>query len=95
MERTAEKLLSGQWLSREELTALVARRTPELSERLAQEAVAVRRRHYGNTVYLRGLVEFTNYCKNNCLYCGIRRGNPTAERYRLTLEEILACCEAG
>ncbi len=95
MERTAEKLLSGQWLSREELTALVARRTPELSERLAQEAVAVRRRHYGNTVYLRGLVEFTNYCKNNCLYCGIRRGNPTAERYRLTLEEILSCCEAG
>jgi len=50
---------------------------------------------YGNDVYLRGLIEFTNYCRNDCLYCGIRRSNPRAERYRLTNEEILDCCGRG
>ena len=46
-------------------------------------------------MYTRGLIEFTNYCKNDCYYCGIRRSNPNAKRYRLTEEEILACCENG
>ncbi len=46
-------------------------------------------------MYVRGLIEFTNVCKNDCLYCGIRRSNPCAQRYRLTQEEILACCREG
>ena len=50
---------------------------------------------YGNQVFIRGLIEFTNYCKNDCLYCGIRRGNQNAVRYRLTLSQIMECCKMG
>lgn len=62
---------------------------------LFQAADRVRRAHYGTAVYIRGLIEFTNYCKNNCYYCGIRRDNRHATRYRLTKEQILACCAEG
>lgn len=58
-------------------------------------AVKNRKSVYGNTIYIRGLIEVSNYCKNGCLYCGINRDNKTCERYRLTKEEILACCEMG
>lgn len=50
---------------------------------------------YGNQVFIRGLIEFTNYCKNDCLYCGIRHSNTLADRYRLSTEQIMACCESG
>ena len=60
-----------------------------------QKADPVRRKYYGNRIYIRGLIEFTNYCRNNCLYCGIRRDNRQAERYRLTREQILSCCSQG
>ena len=66
-----------------------------VSDRLSEEAVKIRKKHYGNKVYTRGLIEFTNYCKNNCYYCGIRRGNHHATRYRLTKDEILDCCQNG
>ncbi|MGN1403977.1 MAG: [FeFe] hydrogenase H-cluster radical SAM maturase HydE [Ruminococcus sp.] len=59
------------------------------------QADRVRRAYYGTDVYIRGLIEFTNYCKNNCYYCGIRQCNTKAVRYRLTKEEILSCCEEG
>ena len=49
----------------------------------------------GNAIYVRGLIEFTNFCRNDCYYCGIRRGNRQASRYRLTREEILECCKEG
>ena len=62
---------------------------------LFEAADQVRREHYGTDVVLRGLIEFTNYCKNDCYYCGIRRSNRCAERYRLTPEQILSCCENG
>ena len=58
-------------------------------------ACGIRDGIYGKTVYIRGLIEFTNYCKNDCYYCGIRRSNKEAARYRLTLEDILDCCENG
>ena len=51
--------------------------------------------HYGHKIFVRGLIEFTNYCRCDCYYCGIRKSNACAERYRLTPDEILACCEAG
>ena len=54
-----------------------------------------REKYYGNDVYLRGLIEFTNYCRNDCKYCGIRRSNRNVQRYRLTPEQILHCCEQG
>ena len=52
-------------------------------------------RYYHEEVFLRGLIEFTNYCKNDCFYCGIRRSNPHADRYRLSFDEILSCCRQG
>lgn len=62
---------------------------------LTAAADRVRRTVYGDAVYVRGLIEFTNYCKNDCYYCGIRHGNHKVTRYRLTQEDILACCAEG
>ena len=62
---------------------------------LFAEADRIRREVYGDGVYLRGLIEFTNYCANNCYYCGIRAGNTRLERYRLDRKTILDCCRAG
>lgn len=62
---------------------------------LFHRADQVRRQHYGTDVYIRGLIEISSFCKNDCLYCGIRRSNANAERYRLSKEEIYACCEQG
>lgn len=64
-------------------------------EYLFAAAREVRERVYGTDVYVRGLIEFTNICRNDCYYCGIRKGNKRAERYRLTPEEILACAREG
>ena len=62
---------------------------------LEEKADRLRRTIYGNQVYVRGLIEMTNYCKNDCYYCGIRRSNRDCDRYRLTEEQILACCREG
>ncbi len=69
--------------------------TDRFDSLLYSEADRIRRERYGDAVYIRGLIEFTNYCKNNCLYCGIRRDNKAAERYRLDKEQILSCCKEG
>lgn len=76
-----------------ELSALLE--TDEFDQKLFAAADAVRREIYGDEVYIRGLIEFTNYCKNNCYYCGIRRDNRNADRYRLSKDEILECCGEG
>jgi biotin synthase len=78
-----------------ELLRLIKSVDPEETEALFAAARQVRTEHYGNDVYFRGLIEFTNYCKNDCYYCGIRRGNAKVERYRLSMEEILNCCRLG
>lgn len=67
----------------------------DLEQQLYAQARQVRETWYGKDVYIRGLIEFTNYCKNDCYYCGIRRSNHKAARYRLTEGEILACCKMG
>ena len=59
------------------------------------KADPLRRQYYGNQIFIRGLIEYSSWCKNDCLYCGLRKSNHTAERYRLDTEEILACCEEG
>ncbi len=69
--------------------------SPAHDAELFAAADAVRREHYGDVVFLRGLIEFTNHCRNNCYYCGIRRDNLKVPRYRLTRDEILACAEEG
>lgn len=88
-------LEEGHRLSPKQWRVLLEGRTEEHQQLLARKASALRDRIYGKRVFIRGLIEFTNYCKNNCYYCGIRRSNPYAERYRLTEEEIYACCRAG
>ena len=90
-----DKLEKNKNLTDDELTLLIEDNAPELAAELALRARAVREKIYGKKVYIRGLIEFTNYCRNNCYYCGIRRDNGKAQRYRLTHEEILACCAAG
>ena len=82
-------------LSDAEFAALIECSDPQTLEYLAQRARAVRDAHYGRKVYIRGLIEYSNYCKNDCLYCGIRRSNRNAERYRLSKEQILGCCRTG
>lgn len=67
---------------------------PVATEELYAEACRVRDEIYGRRVFMRGLIEITNHCKNDCLYCGIRR-DACVQRYRLTQEQILACCQEG
>lgn len=90
-----EKLERQRTLSPEEFTELIDNRSDELAQVLFEKAVNVRKKHYGKDIYIRGLIEFTNYCKNDCYYCGIRRSNKTVERYRLSREDILLCCAEG
>ena len=89
------KLCDTGGLTREEIIELLENRTPELQAELAEKASAVSKEHYGNKVFVRGLIEFTNYCRNDCYYCGIRCGNKNAERYRLTKDEIAGCASYG
>ena len=91
----AERLAEEHDLEDGELLRLLERRDPETGAYLRRQAQAAARAQYGNQVYIRGLIEFTNYCKNDCYYCGIRKSNRRARRYRLTAGEILACCDMG
>jgi biotin synthase len=68
---------------------------PYFDDELFKTADEVRRAVYGREVYMRGLIEFTNYCKNDCYYCGIRKSNKNVERYRLTADDVLNCAENG
>ncbi len=90
-----DKLEKDRSLSTDEYEFLIENRTEESAAILRERADKVRRKIYGTDVYIRGLIEISNFCKNDCLYCGIRKGNKTCERYRLTEEEILSCCGQG
>ncbi len=90
-----EKLEETHILEKEEYIYLITSCKKEETEILFQKARDMQKKYYKNEVYSRGLIEFTDYCKNNCLYCGIRSGNTKAERYRLSQEEILSCTEEG
>ena len=89
------KLEKNGSLSLDEYKHLIDNRNEEYAEILASKAVESRKRIYGNDVYIRGLIEISNVCKNDCHYCGIRAGNRNCERYRLNKEQILSCCENG
>ena len=90
-----EKLAEERNLSDEEFRELLLCDDKDVNEYLAEKARAVREKIYGKEVYLRGLIEFSNICRNNCKYCGIRRDNRNVERYRLTIDQILDCCDMG
>ena len=95
MRHLIEKLEQERSLTKAEFTTLIENRNEALSSFLFEKAATLRKKHYGTDVFVRGLIEFTNYCKNDCFYCGIRCSNRKAQRYRLTQEEILACCAEG
>jgi len=90
-----DKLYETNSLDRNELKELIEANIYTPEDRLFYAARRTRERYYGRSVYFRGLIEFSNYCKNNCYYCGIRRNNKKIHRYRLTKEEILDCCAKG
>ena len=90
-----DKLEAEHTLYASEWQQLLDGYTPRLAAYLFEKSRRARIQFYGHDVYIRGLIEFTNYCRNNCYYCGIRSGNTHVHRYRLTKEEILSCCETG
>ena len=89
------KLKNEHSLTLDEYRYLLEHRDRESMEIAAGYAKAFQNQYYGNQVYIRGLVEFTNYCRNNCLYCGIRRDNQNCQRYRLNKQEIVDCANDG
>lgn len=89
-----EKLCKGQKLSLSDFEMLIRNRE-QYAEELQKLAKEKTEEIFGKKIYIRGLVEITNICKNDCLYCGIRKSNKNVSRYRLTDDEILSCCEAG
>ena len=95
MKNLVDMLEQNRTLNNEDFYALLSCDDTEVTEYLKQRATSVRKEIYGTDVYIRGLIEFTNYCKNDCLYCGIRRSNKNAARYRLDDEQIYNCAETG
>ena len=95
MKELIERLERERDLTNAEFAVLLDQSSDADRDFLFERARAVRDAHYGRKVYIRGLIELTNYCKNDCLYCGIRKSNASCERYRLTKEQILSCCESG
>lgn len=93
MKNIIDKLYTTHDISDDELKILIT--SSGYDEYLYERADSVRRKFYGTDVYIRGLIEISNYCKNNCFYCGIRSGNKKADRYRLSKEEILKCYDEG
>lgn len=90
-----DKLEREHTLPGEQLRFLLNTTDKEILNCLRERAETVRKKVYGDQVYIRGLIEYTNCCKNDCYYCGIRRSNSRADRYRLSKEDILECCRTG
>ena len=95
MRGLIERLARQGRLEPEEYLHLLHHWGREEAGLLAQRASEVKARIYGREVFIRGLIEVSSICKNDCYYCGIRKSNPNCQRYRLTREEILSCCEEG
>ena len=95
MRELIRRLSETHSLSVDEYERLITGRDEESAKILRALSVSARREIYGNDIYIRGLIEVSNICRNDCYYCGIRRGNHNCERYRLTREEILACADEG
>lgn len=89
------KLEEGRGLDKKEYKLLIESAGEETFDFIREKALKVREKIYGRGVYIRGLIEISNICKNNCLYCGIRKDNGLCQRYRLSDEEILLCCKEG
>lgn len=95
IKSTINKVKQSRNISLEQFKLLLETNDDESIRFMREEAVKVCQKTYGNQVFIRGLIEFTNFCKNDCYYCGIRRSNSHADRYRLTKEQMLDCCANG
>lgn len=95
MKQIIDKLYENQSLDKNEFIQLLKKYDEATSQYLFEKARQVSTSNFGNSIYTRGLIEFTNYCKNDCYYCGISRSNKKADRYRLSLEDIMSCCKTG
>lgn len=95
MKQIVDQLRDEHAVTAEEYRALLTMRDPEDVDYLMTQARRVAQQQFGRKIYLRGLIELTNVCRNDCLYCGIRRSNRHINRYTLHREQVLACCERG
>lgn len=95
IKKIIDSLEKERTLCNEEFAQIILTEDKDAIEYLRERARAVRHKVYHHDIYIRGLIEFTNYCKNDCYYCGIRRSNQKAQRYRLSGEQILECCRNG
>lgn len=95
MDQLIKRLRDEQTLPEEDLRILLSAEDDASLEALCLQARQVREQYYGLKVYIRGLIELTNICKNDCYYCGIRRSNRDVVRYRLSHEQVLECCAHG
>lgn len=90
-----DELEKNRILSEKQFLFLLESNSDTVRQYISEKARNISYKYFENKIYIRGLIEFTNYCKNNCYYCGIRAGNQSVPRYRLSKEDILSCCEQG
>lgn len=95
MKKTIDLLAAGKSVPENYLKELLLNRNPLLDDYIFSLARSVSKKNYKNKIYIRGLIELTGYCKNDCLYCGLRKSNKLAQRYRLIKDDILSCCSVG
>ena len=95
MKELIDRLHQTHHLEQHEYRALLAAAETPLLDYAMERARTVAQENFGTGIFIRGLIEVTNYCRNNCYYCGIRKGNLNVERYRLNREEILESCRIG
>ena len=95
MKAVVERLVQEHSLTKQDLISLLSCCDSATFSYLRQEATRIARQRFGFGIFLRGLIEVSSYCRNDCFYCGLRRSNRSAERYRLSDEQILRCCEDG
>ena len=95
MKKLIDKLREERTLTSEEFAHLLSHYDDEALAYINQQAREVATAHFGQGVYIRGLIEISNYCRNNCNYCGIRKGNPHVKRFAMSEAEILDCARAA
>ena len=95
MRDLVHRLVGERTLKRDEFRALIASCDSQTLEYIRKESVRTAQERFGHGIFVRGLIEISSFCRNDCAYCGLRRSNRTAERYRLNHEQIMECCKEG